>query len=337
MFPKLPPPPDEEEVRRHTPAIEPVAGGVDRPFWSVMIPTYNCADYLRKTLGSVLSQAPGPNEMQIEIVDDVSTKDDPAAVVEELGRGRVSFFRNPVNLGATATFNRCIERARGRWVHILHGDDMVLPGFYQAHRELIDAHPEAVMVFGQVVYIDETDRWTGIVGPLPPDDGSIVKDFYQVQAVKQLGHFVGVVVRRDAYESVGGFCTLFHHVADWNMWFRIARVGPVAQVNRPYGLYRMHQASDTSKLMIGAVNTKEFYNVSSLHAKILENGGITEYDRTWKTDVARYAESFAWNLRNRGSAEGYWNQMRVAWMVEPNYRRFKYMIKSYLKYKIKNS
>ena len=283
----------------------------------------------------MLSQAPGPNEMQIEVVDDVSTKDDPLAVVQELGGGRVTFFRNPANQGATATFNTCIERARGRWVHILHGDDMVLPGFYQAHREVIDDHPEVVMVSGQVIKIDETDRWGDIFGPLPPEDGPIVKDFYRVQAVKQLGHFVGVVVRRDAYEAVGGFCTLFCHVADWNMWFRIAGFGPVAQVNRPYGLYRMHKSSDTSKLMVGAINTREFYNVSSLQAKILENCGETEYDRSWRGDVARYAESFAWQLRNLGSAEGQWNQMRVAWIVEPSYKRFKYMLKSYLEYKFK--
>jgi cellulose synthase/poly-beta-1,6-N-acetylglucosamine synthase-like glycosyltransferase len=40
------------------PQIYPVPEGVDRPFWSVMIPTYNCAKYLAQTLESVLSQDP---------------------------------------------------------------------------------------------------------------------------------------------------------------------------------------------------------------------------------------------------------------------------------------
>jgi len=44
-----------------------------RPFWSVMIPTYNPrADYLEETLHSVLQQNPGPKQMQIEVVDDCS-------------------------------------------------------------------------------------------------------------------------------------------------------------------------------------------------------------------------------------------------------------------------
>ena len=63
------------------PPISPVAEGLHRPLWSVMIPTFNCAKYLRQTLESVLVQDPGTEQMQIEVVDDCSTKDDPEAVV----------------------------------------------------------------------------------------------------------------------------------------------------------------------------------------------------------------------------------------------------------------
>jgi len=90
-----------------------------------MIPTFNCADYLRITLQSLLDQVPGPDEMQIEVVDDCSTKDDPEAVVQELGRGRVQFFRQPRNVGAIENFNTCVRRSRGHYVHLLHGDDLV--------------------------------------------------------------------------------------------------------------------------------------------------------------------------------------------------------------------
>ena len=55
------------------PSIAPVPEGVHRPKWSVMIPTFNCANYLRQTLESVLAQDPGPEQMQIEVVDDCST------------------------------------------------------------------------------------------------------------------------------------------------------------------------------------------------------------------------------------------------------------------------
>ena len=55
------------------PRFDPLPPDVGRPVWSVMIPTYNCARYLRETLASVLAQDPGPDQMQIEVIDDCST------------------------------------------------------------------------------------------------------------------------------------------------------------------------------------------------------------------------------------------------------------------------
>src|SRR5580704_17822873 len=95
------------------PPVAAVVPGARRPRWSVMIPTFNCAQYLGQTLNSVMRQDPGPDQMEIEVVDDCSTKDDPETVVREAGKGRVMFHRKPKNAGATANFNTCIERSRG--------------------------------------------------------------------------------------------------------------------------------------------------------------------------------------------------------------------------------
>jgi hypothetical protein len=67
-----------------------------------------------------LGQDPGREEMQIEVVDDVSLVDDPEPVVRRVAGGRVSFSRNLRNLGLIPNFNNCVQRARGYWVHILH-------------------------------------------------------------------------------------------------------------------------------------------------------------------------------------------------------------------------
>src|SRR5260370_192200 len=101
------------------PPIEPVAGGLPRPLWSVMIPAYNCADYLRHTLRGVLDQDPGPDRMQIQVVDDCSTKDDPAAVVREMGGGRIRYFRQPKNIRAIESVHTCGRPARRPPGHIL--------------------------------------------------------------------------------------------------------------------------------------------------------------------------------------------------------------------------
>src|SRR5207237_1950596 len=107
------------------PQIMPVPAGLERPLWSVMIPTFNRMTYLRRTLESVLVQDPGREQMQIEVVDDCSTVDDPEPVVHTTTGDRVAVIRNSLNLGLMRNLNRCIERARGHLVHILHSDDYV--------------------------------------------------------------------------------------------------------------------------------------------------------------------------------------------------------------------
>jgi len=92
--------------------IEPVASAA-RPRWSVMIPTYHSGAFLRATLGSVLAQDPGPHAMQIEVVDDHSTADDPGAIVREVAGDRVQFFRQPDNVGHAANFDD------GHWLHLM--------------------------------------------------------------------------------------------------------------------------------------------------------------------------------------------------------------------------
>src|SRR5437868_3875502 len=121
------------------PLIAGIQGSAWRPFWSVMIPTYNPrTDYLEQALRSVLQQDPGPEQMQIEVVDDCSNDSTASEIVRRIGTGRVMFHVEPQNRGLANTWNRCIERARGHWVHILHQDDIVLPGFYYRWRNAIE-------------------------------------------------------------------------------------------------------------------------------------------------------------------------------------------------------
>src|SRR5687767_4743988 len=105
-----------------------------------MIPTYNCALHLRYALESVLAQDPGRERMQIEVIDDASTVDDPEAIVARIGRDRVGFYRQPGNVGHVRNFETCLARARGRFIHLLHGDDAVRPGFYEAMERAFRVH-----------------------------------------------------------------------------------------------------------------------------------------------------------------------------------------------------
>jgi glycosyltransferase involved in cell wall biosynthesis len=193
-----------------------------RPFWSVMIPTYNPrADYLEETLWSVLKQAPGPERMQIEVIDDCSNNDTASEVTRRIGAGRATFHAEPQNRALANAWNRCIERARGHWVHILHQDDIVLPGFYERLYHGITCNPDIGMAFCRFAIIDANGHWSEL-GPLENATPGVLNNWLKRVATGYHLECPAVVVKRATYERLGGFRAQLTYALDLEMWVRIA-------------------------------------------------------------------------------------------------------------------
>ena len=240
------------------PVVLPLPPLSERPFWSVMIPIFNCReDYLRETLRSVLCQDQGAEDMQIEVLDNCSTIGDPEAVVREMGNGSVAFHRQTHNLGIAANFNACIERARGHWVHILHGDDTVRADFYKRARAGITAHPEVAAALCRLIYMNEDGLWMGVEELESRVAGVLDASFTWRLLLDQRIQFVGMVVRRSAYEELGGFRPTLPHCMDWDMWKRIALTKPVHYDPEPMACFRLHDGADSSRFLATGENVAE--------------------------------------------------------------------------------
>ncbi len=233
----------------HRPVVPAVPPGVARPLWSVMIPTYNGTAYLREALGSVLAQDPGPDAMQIEVVDDSSTEGDPAGVVAEVGGGRVGYFRQPVNRGYIANFATCISRSTGHLVHLLHDDDAVRDGFYARLGAGMAARPDAGAGFCRSIYVDPDGHWQSFTA-LERRDAGVLDDWLWKIATGPRLTTPSLVVRRSVYEELGSYDTRQRFAGeDWEMWVRIATRFPVWYEPLPLALYRVRREgslTDTS-------------------------------------------------------------------------------------------
>jgi glycosyltransferase involved in cell wall biosynthesis len=243
--------------QRNYPSIDSLPQNTCRPFWSVMIPTFNCANYLAKTLESILSQDLGPENMQIEVVDDCSTKDDPEEVVRDLGQGRVLFYRQPKNVGVTKNFNTCISRSRGQVVHILHGDDYVAPLFYESFQRQIEIHSDIDLFVCRSFLVNEKEEIDSLsprLTDLERPNNSLSELYYQNPI-----RTPAVVVRRRFYENHGGFAENLRHTTDWEMWVRAMKKGGALAINQPLAYYRFFEGNDTSALARSAANIEEFF------------------------------------------------------------------------------
>ena len=109
------------------------------PFWSVMVPVYMPNQFLEEALESVLCQGIGKDRMQIRVIDNCSPEQDVGERVTRIGGDRIEFSTNDRNLGLAGNWNQCVKQAKGDWIHILHHDDLVLPGFYRRFEALFAA------------------------------------------------------------------------------------------------------------------------------------------------------------------------------------------------------
>jgi glycosyltransferase involved in cell wall biosynthesis len=217
-----------------------------------MITTYNRATYLERALASVLSQDPGPDQMQIEVVDDASTVDDPEPVVRRVGGDRVSFFRQPRNLGLFANANSCIERSRGEWVHLVDSDDVVLSGYYERLGAVLRGRDDIGAAFCRSVALDENDRWVE-TPELERTAPGIMADFMEKLGPSQTIRGTAMVVRRKVFEILGGF-RLDLAASDWEMWIRIAARFPVWFQPEILAGWRIHPHTVTSGLVRSGEN-----------------------------------------------------------------------------------
>lgn len=228
-----------------------------------MIPTYNPrADYLEDTLHSVLQQDPGLEQMQIEVIDDRSTDDLAAQTVGRVGGGRVSFHAEAQNRGLAGTWNRCIERARGHWVHILHQDDLVLPGFYDHLRKGAE-QSDAGAIFCRYAVANSKEHWMG-TSELHRESAGLLDDWHARITVQQLIQCPAIAVRRLVYEQLGGFLPQLRYTPDWEMWQRVASQFSFWFEPSILACYRVHPNSATSRMRLEAADVREVREVIDL-------------------------------------------------------------------------
>ena len=243
----------------------------DQPLWSVMIPVYNCSIFLPETLWSVLRQDPGVDKMQIEVVDDASTDANVEQLVKEIGKGRILYYKQPENRGSLRNFETCINRAKGHYVHLLHGDDMVKPGFYTAMESLFHQSPEAGAAFCRYDYINHEGVVLSEREPQSSRPG-VLPDIVERLTVRQCIQYAAMVVKRSVYESLGAFY-LTTYGEDWEMWVRIACNFPVAYTPENLASYRVHELSISGNRLWTGEHLEDIDKVFRAIAKMVDPTG----------------------------------------------------------------
>ncbi len=141
-------------------------------------------------------------------------------------------------------WNVCLAHARGQWVHVLHQDDRVRPGFYATLEDGIRQAPTCGAACTQTAFVDEAGRWLRD-GHLKQAAPGVLHTWIEHILVNLAIQCPAMVVRRAVYERLGGFDPHFAYCSDAAMWCRLAPDYPIWFDPRPLAEYRVHPASAT--------------------------------------------------------------------------------------------
>lgn len=186
--------------------------------------------------------------MQIAIVDDGSTRVRAASLLAGLApAGRIEYYEHSDNVGLGGNWNRAISIARGKFIHILHQDDTVGSGFYAELLAGMNSAERTGMGFCRHAFIDESDRIRRISHRERRQAGVLPRWLDRI-ALAQRIQCPAAIVRRDVYETLGGFRTDLRFALDWEMWVRIAAHYEIWYEPQVLARYRRHGSTETARL-----------------------------------------------------------------------------------------
>ena len=122
---------------------------------SIIMPSWNTAKFISKSIQSVLNQT--YTNWELIIVDDCSTDDTDKVVKSFLTDVRVKYFKNKTNSGAALTRNRALREANGEWIAFLDSDDLWMPEKLKKQIDFMQKHGY-VLSFTEYEKIDEEDQ-----------------------------------------------------------------------------------------------------------------------------------------------------------------------------------
>jgi glycosyltransferase involved in cell wall biosynthesis len=217
---------------------------------SIVIPTYNGADFVRATLETVFAQT--YTDFDVVVSDDGST-DQTLGVVESFDDPRLRVVDDRSHVGAARNWDRALSHAEGEYVKILAQDDLLYPENLAVQVDALDASEALsfVAVRRDIIGADGTvllrDRGlSGLCGQVTLVNGSrrTVRS-----GANQFGEGAAVMFRREAARTAGSFDESAQYTIDIDYWLRLLSWGPAYGICNTHAAFRVNAQSWSNELV----------------------------------------------------------------------------------------
>lgn len=253
----------------------------DAPSLSVTVLNYNYARYLPECLNSILSQT--FKDFEVILIDDCS-KDNSQHVIEPyLADPRVRpIYHNP-NVGFVGSLLEGVQKSRGRYITVISADDFILtPTAFERQMRLLESRPSSSFGYAAWQYVDATSRAIDLVRPWADDHIWSGEEEFRAFCTRFYVLHTGTIIRRTAYDAVGGYDSSIVYTLDNTIWAQLCGVGDVAYVSEPSYGYRTHGVNMSHSVGALQATVDEFVRLIDLGFARLPEG------RTKRDSVLRH-------------------------------------------------
>ncbi|MBT1709585.1 glycosyltransferase family 2 protein [Fulvivirgaceae bacterium PWU5] len=255
-----------------------------QPFFSVVIPVYNKAAYLRTTVASVLAQT--FQSFELLLVVDKST-DDSQAIAMGFTDPRITVYnRDTPGPGGYAARNLGIEKANTGWVAFLDADDVWMPQFLQRVYDAIAAHGDISLFCSGFLVGSEQKSRPHMYYRKFETEGSHVFDLQRFLLHKPI-HTSSVVIRRDLLVSSGGFpAGRFKRGGDSETWLRL-----MYTCQRGFWICYLGERYD-NRVADSVINANKHYLEDHPVRQLVQQLLPTVHDKGMRRALKRHSNSF---------------------------------------------
>lgn len=285
------------------------------PRVSVILPTLNAADYVRKAIDSILQQT--YRNFEILIVDDGST-DETHSIVQSYDDDRIRVFirDEPDNLAGALNYG--IEVANGEFVARQDADDISASDRLARQVAFLDSHPDVALVGTATQMISELGDERGMRHVL---ERPTIEDLLEKN---QFVHGSVMFRKERVLEATGGYDTLFETSEDYDLWLRLANEHPVRNLDAPLYTLRLRQDSVFADDLLPA---KLFGRYASrrtavggdldLDEQIRSEGIGVIYQHLSRADRSALHTEVAQELLRYGRRKAAFKEAKRAWKLTP--------------------
>lgn len=238
------------------------------PLVSVIMPSYNKAEYIEKSIESVLSQS--YEDFELVIIDDCST-DNSIDVINSIKDRRLKFYKNHSNIGIAENRNRGINLSRGKYIALLDADDISTPFRLEHEVAFLESNLDIDVVYGMSQEIDEHDVISRICSPSYNNPRFVRANLLIKNVIPN-----GTCMFRKCFikENNIKYRNQMYGIEDYMFWIECSVKGQIMGLPEVYLYWRNYKNNTTNSILKGDTNTNRARKFDEVHKKALDLNGF---------------------------------------------------------------